>query len=245
MTWRFGSALILVAAALVLARAQGPGKPPAAADNSDVELVERLLIARRDYQKTLETLRAHYLKTGDLERAKWAEEELVSYHRILKHAYNLQLDVPPSALKPSVNIPEANKLYTQALKYKGHGWGNDYIDNQRRAEILLQQLLTQYPQSNKIADAAYQLGDIYESKAYRQYRRAAKYFERCFQWNPTTQFDARMRAARLYDRQLQERARAIDLYREVTTHETDSKRIAEAQKRLADLSGSRIQANGQ
>jgi hypothetical protein len=46
-----------------------------------------------------------------------------------------------------------------------------------------------------------------------------------------------MRAARLYDRELQERTRAIQLYREVTTHEVDQKRIAEAQKRLADLGG--------
>lgn len=244
MLWRISSALILLAAALVFAHAQGPSKPPAGGDPSDVELVERLIIARRDYQKTLETLRAHYLKVNDLERAKWAEEELVSYHRILKHAYKLDLVVPPPTLKPRVNIPEANKLYTQAMKYKDHGWGNDYIDNQRRAEILFQQILTQFPESTKISDVAYQLGDIYESKAYKQYRLAAAYFERCFQWNPTTHFDARTRAARLYDRHVQERAKAIDLYRQVTEHETDAKRITEAKKRLADLSGSRIQTTG-
>jgi hypothetical protein len=102
--------------------------------------------------------------------------------------------------------------------------------------LLLQQLLTLYPQSDKIGDAAYQLGDIYESKAYKQYRRAALYFERCFQWNPTTQFDARMRAARIYDRQLMDRNRSVEIYREITTHETDPSRIAEATKRLAELS---------
>src|SRR5262249_22717630 len=106
-----------------------------------------------------------------------------------------------------------------------------------RSEILLQQLLTHYPQSDKIDDAAYQLGDIYESKAYKQYPRAAQYYERCFQWNPNTQFDARLRAARLYDKQLNERSHAIELYRDVTTHETDQKRIAEATKRLHDLTG--------
>ncbi|MBM4070750.1 MAG: hypothetical protein FJ271_17615 [Planctomycetes bacterium] len=241
MLWRICSALILLAAAMVIAQAQGPSKPPGSGDASDVELVERLIIARRDYQKSLETLRAHYLKTGDLERAKWAEEELVSYHRILKHAYKLDLAVPPPTLKPRVNIPEANKLYIQAMQYKDHGWGNDYIDNQRRAEILFQQILTQYPESTVISDVAYQLGDLYESKAYKLYRLAAAYFERCFQWSPTTQFDARTRAARLYDRQLQERGKAIELYRQVTEHEIEPKRITEAKKRLADLSGSRIQ----
>src|SRR2546423_15637725 len=115
--------------------------------------------------------------------------------------------------KTAYNISEANELYRRAMTFKDKGWGVDYIDNQRRAELLLQQLLTSYPQSDKIADTAYQLGDIYESKAYHQYRRAAQYFERCFQWNQTTQHDARLRAARLYDTQLMERHRAIDLSR--------------------------------
>jgi len=84
-----------------------------------------------------------------------------------------------------------------------------------RAEILLQQLLTNYPESDKIGDTAYQLGDLYESKAYKQYRRAAYYYERSFQWNPTTQLDARMKAARLYDHQLVDRKRAAELYQEV------------------------------
>ena len=97
---------------------------------------------------------------------------------------------------------------------------------------LLQQLLTNYPQSDKIGDAAYQLGDLYEGRAYKQYRRAAQYFERDFQWNPNTRDDSRLRAARLYDRQLMERSRAIELYRDVTTHETDPRRMQEAQKRV-------------
>jgi hypothetical protein len=125
------------------------------------------------------------------------------------------------------------------MGYKNRGWGNDYLFNQRRAELLFQQILTQYPQSDKIGDAAYQLGDIYESKAYRQYRRAAQYYERCFQWHGHTHFDARLRAARLYDKQLLDRGRAIELYKDVTNHETDPKQIQEAEKRLTELSGSR------
>ena len=64
-------------------------------------------------------------------------------------------------------------------------------------------------------------------------------FERCFQWNPKTTSDARMRAARIYDKHLSDRVRAVEIYREITTHETDAKRIAEAQKRLQELSGTR------
>ena len=202
-------------------------------------LVERLLAARREYQETLETLRGHYIAIGDLERARFAEEELLQFHRISRYAYSLTHDIPPQSLQALHNIPEANNLYRQALTYKDKGvWGNDYVDNQRRAELLFQQILTKHPQSDKISDAAYQLGDIYESKAYKQNARAAQYFERCFQWNTKTQLDARMRAARLYEK-LNERARAKELYQEIVTHEVDPKRLEEAQRRLADLGGAK------
>jgi hypothetical protein len=218
-------------------RAQTP--PPNPGRPSDIELVEKLHIARRDYQKALETLRTHYIQAGDLERVKWAEEELLQWHRIPKQPFRLELDVPPPTLNGLSNVPEANKLFTRAMQHKDKGWGNDLIDNQRRAEILFQELLTRYPQCDKISDAAYMLGDIYENKPYKQYRRAAQYYERCVQWNPRTQHEARIRAARIYDRHLSERPRAIELYREVTSHETDQRRIQEATKRLSELSGTR------
>lgn len=216
-----------------------PAKTAGKATGSDVELVERVMSARREYQMTLEALRAHYISTGDIERARWAEQELLQYHRISRQAYRLELDVPPPTLQANYNVPEANDLYRRAMNFKDKGFGTDYTDNQRRAEILLQSLLTNYPQSDKISDAAYQLGDIYESKAYKQYGRAAQYFERCFQWNPKTQFDARLRAARLYDRSLNERVRAVEIYKEITNRETDPKRMEEAQRRVQELSSRR------
>jgi hypothetical protein len=215
--------------------AGGKPAPPA----SDLELVERLLAARREYQVALEKLRAHYVTIGDVDRTTWAQEELLQYHRIAKQAFRLELDVPPPTLKAEYHIPDATELYRRAMTYKDHGWGTDYIDNQRRAELLFHQLLTNYPQSDKISDTAYQLGDLYESKAYKQLKRAAQYFERCVQWNPTTLWDARLRAARLYDKYLSDRARAIELYTDVTNRETDPKRLQEAAKRLEELKSTR------
>ncbi len=217
-----------------------PAAAPLPVRNSDLDLVEKLIVARREYQKTLEQLRVYYLTAGDLEKARWAEDELRHFHRAPQQAYRLELDVPPPNLQGTSNIPEANKLFTWALSFKDKGWANnDYLDNQRRAELLLQELLSKYPNSDKISDAAYYLGDIYESRAYRQSRRAAAYFERCYQWNPRTQHDARIRAARIYDRSLNDRAKALELYREVTTHEIDARRIQEANKRLQELSSTR------
>jgi len=233
--------------------AQSPGKPladqkktPAAADPlpppaaSDVELVERLLAARKEYENSLKALHEHYVRVGDKQRMQWSEKELMSYHLLWKPSYNLDVkDVPPPGLEAKVNVREANELFRSAMEYKGRGLGDDYVLNQRRAEILLREILEKYPNSDKIADVAYQLGDIYESRAFRQYDRAAKYFERSFQWVKGSRTDARLRAAVLYDKQLNERAKAIELYREEVAHDTDADRIKQAERRLGELTGNK------
>ncbi len=234
----FKTVLVLFAVALAAGVPHAQTQPAAGKPN-DLELVQKLIGIRRDYQKTLEQLRVHYYNAQDLERMRWAEEELRHFHRIPKHAFILDLDVPPQNLNGNQNIPEANKLFMWAMQYKDKGWGNDYTDNQRRAELIFQEILTKYPQSNKIDEVAFMLGDIYESKAYKQYYRAAEYYMRCVQWNIKTQSEARIRAARIYDKQLNNRAKAIQMYREVTSHETNAQRTQEAQKRLAELSGSK------
>ena len=168
-----------------------------------------------------------------------AEEELKNYHRFPKHAYRLDVDVPVPTLQAKHNIPEANELFREAMKYKDKGSGTEYTLNQRRAEILLQEILVKHPTSDKIADVAYQLGDLYEGKAYKQYERAAEYFQRAFQWRKGTRTDARMRAAVIYDKLLSERGKAVEMYREEVAHDTDPARIAAAEKRLAELLGAR------
>jgi tetratricopeptide (TPR) repeat protein len=210
--------------------------PPAAA--TDVHHVERVLATRKEYENSLKAIYEHYAKVGDKQRLQWAERELMAYHMLWKPSYNLDVkDVPPPTLEARVNVKDANELYRSAMEYKGTGFGDDYVLNMRRAELLLREILEKYPNSDKIGDVAYQLGDIYEGRAYKQYDRAAKYFERSTQWVKGTRTDARLRAATLYDRQLNERAKAIDLYRAVVDHDTNPERIKQAEKRLAELTG--------
>jgi TolA-binding protein len=214
------------------------GTPPPAA--SDVELVERVIASRKEYENNLKTLYDHYHRTGDKQRSQWIERELMGYHLMWKPSYNLDVkDVPPPSLEAKVNVREANELFRAAMEYKGKGFGDDYVLNQRRAEIYLREILEKYPNSDKIADVAYQLGDIYESRAFKQYDRSARYFERSFQWVKGSRTDARLRAATLYDRQLNERGRAIELYREEIAHDTDADRIRQAERRLGELTGNR------
>jgi hypothetical protein len=206
--------------------------------SGEVELIETLIKARKDYWVALDKLRQHYVATNDIEKAKWVEEELKSYHRIMKYSYRLDVkDVPPPTLVPKQNLTEANNLFRRAVDYKSKGTGDELVDNQRRAEILLQAILEKYPESDKIAEAAYHLGDLYEHyKPRPQYERAAAYFERSFQWNKASATDARLRAAKLYDHELKMLDKAKELYRSVMNHDTNPARVEEAEQRLKELS---------
>jgi TolA-binding protein len=224
-------------AAVTLGLAVAALAQPRPAFNAAVEIaaVKRLISARREYQLALEQLRTYYEASGDSENLRWAEDELKQFHRVTKPAYVIDLDIAGPGLRPDQNVPAANEVYRRAMQFKDKGFGTELTDNRIRAELLLQQVLGQYPTSNKCPDAAYQLGDIYESKKPPQHRRAVVYFERCVQWNPTTSFDARLRIARVYDRHLNDKARAAEWYRAVLTYETEERRRQEAQRRLGEL----------
>lgn len=232
--------------------AQSPSKPlsepkkaatstaadAAPANTSDVELVERALAARKEYDASLRKLYEHYAKIGDKRRTQWVEQEIHGYHLLFKPSYNLDVqDVPPPSLEAKVNVRDANDLFRQAMEFKGRGFGDDYILNQRRTEMLLREILEKYPNCDKIADVAYQLAELYESKAYRQLDRAARYYERSFQWKKGSTTDARLKAAILYDKSLNERSKALELYRDVIAHDTDPERLKQAERRLGELTG--------
>jgi len=228
-------ALPLFALAVAHLMAADP-PPPAPASATDTAQVERVQAARKEYQAALIALYTQYEKTGDRLRAQWVEEELKTFHLMSKPSYRLDLhDVPPASLEAKANIKAANDLYIEAMRYKDKGASTEYTLNQRRAEILLREILNKYPTSDKIADVAYQLGELYEGRAYKQYERAAVFYQRAYQWRKGTITDARLRAAVVYDKLLNERGKAVEMYREEIAHDTDPARIRAAEKRLNDL----------
>jgi hypothetical protein len=217
---------------------QDPKKP--AKPYEDADKISRLVAARREYQQSLIELYRYYEKNGDRERARWAEEELRGFHLANKMSFRVDVsDVPQEPLEAKVNDEVANELYKEAMKYKERGTGTEYILNQRRAEILLQEILQKHKTSDKIADVAYQLGELYEGRAFKQYERAAAYFEKVALWKKGSRTDARLRAAYLYDKVLNERSKAIELYRDEIKNDTDSERIKFAEARLAELTSGR------
>ncbi|MFO0968362.1 MAG: hypothetical protein U0793_22635 [Gemmataceae bacterium] len=121
---------------LLTARAQPPSSGKTEKGSNDLEVVELLVARDATYRRLWRTFACTTSRRGTSE-AKWAEEELRQWHRISKQAFRLDLDDAAADLPGNVNVPEANALYMRAVGYKDKGWGTDYIDNQRPAEILL------------------------------------------------------------------------------------------------------------
>ncbi|QDU60843.1 hypothetical protein Pan216_16950 [Planctomycetes bacterium Pan216] len=217
------------------------GQLVASDDHPDQEqsLVQRVHEARDAYQASLERLRAYYVQTQDSEAQRWVEQELTAYHMILKTPYILNLDLPSRDLRPDSSIINANQIFRQALDWLNKSSFTEREANYKRAELLLQRLVHDYPRSDKLDEACYYLGQIYSSKYFQQYRRAAAYYERVFHYEPNTNLDARNRAAFLYENYIADRRRAVELYQEVLRREVDPEKTREANKRLSALLNNR------
>ncbi|MGL6075229.1 MAG: tetratricopeptide repeat protein [Fimbriiglobus sp.] len=219
---------------------KAPPAKPVSTNDGEEKSIQRVVTAREEYQKSLIALYDHYSKANDREHARWVEDELRSYHVAWKPSYSLELQDPlPENPSVSKNDPEANELFKTAMIYKGKKDSTEFVLNQRRSEILLQDILRKSPESDKLADVAYELADLYEGKAYKQYERAARYYEHAAKWRKGTRSDALIRAARLHDRVLNDRKKAIELYRKEIQSDTDVTRVKEAEKRLAELTSTR------
>src|SRR6478752_708327 len=118
----FGAGLLFVGSAAADAPPEKKAKASAGGATSDVEVVERVIAARKEYEASLRAVRDHYEKAGDKQRLQWTEQELMGFHLLFKPSYNLDVkDVPPPWLEAKVNVREANELFKQAMEFKGKG----------------------------------------------------------------------------------------------------------------------------
>ena len=123
------------------------------------------------------------------------------------------------------------------MTYKDKGWGTDYIDNQRRAELLLQRTAVRLS-AERQDRATPPTSSATSTRARPTSSTTAP---------PTTSSAASSgtprrsttpaSGRRLSTTNSSASAHAIEIYRDITNHETDPKRIEEATKRLAELSG--------
>ena len=111
------------------------------------------------------------------------------------------------------SIEDADILYNEGVRLYRQAGGFLIITNEaklRQSLGVFNQVIQQYPSSDKIDDAAYRAALIYEHL--KNYELAAVYYQRTFQWNETTPYPARFRAAKVMDQKLRMRREALVLY---------------------------------
>ena len=216
-----------------------PSTSPLVVTSTDeIDLVEQVASHRRAYRQSLVLLSQHYEVAGNTRKLNWAKEELRALDRMPQYRYIIDAEVLPPTLRATEIIPAANELYVDAIETKRRAEPIGILKDEELLRLALDkfnQLIRQYPTSDKIDDAAYRMGDIYEY--FKDYEIAALCYERAFQWNPDTPYPARFKAAQILDQRLHRRSEALELYREAVLREADqSEWIGFGQRRIQELS---------
>lgn len=212
-----------------------------AAAEQEVDLVELVIVARRQYRQSLKNLLDFYQGLGDPVKIQWAEQELADARNIQEFLYLFEAEVAGEWLRPTDSIPDADALYTRALarmREGGHGVVLLYREGiMLDALEMFQRLIRVYPTSDKIDEAAFYLGEIHKEYMKDQEDIAARWYERAWTWNPNITLPARFQAAVITDYRMHNRARALELYHAVLKHETfDASNVRFATQRIEQLS---------
>jgi tetratricopeptide (TPR) repeat protein len=211
------------------------------ADRTEVDLVEDMMIHRAMYARYLRVLVNYYVEHGLEYKANWARNELYDLARVKPYRYVLDAEVPIVELRPAESISDADKLYEEGLalmKKGGHGVPVFY--NQETMKLALskfKQLVDNYPNSDKIDDAAFYIAEIH--KEYFEEKDnvlALQWYQRAVDWNPDLPHPARFQMAVVYDYRLKDHEKALEMYQAVLDHEQFNKsNVVWAKARINDL----------
>ncbi|MCH8149982.1 MAG: hypothetical protein IH987_18725, partial [Planctomycetes bacterium] len=210
------------------------------ADTQEVDLVEQLVMHRLAYRRTLANLRAYYEQHGYSHKELWASYEMDGLVSVKMFRYLMDAEIPSEDLRAQSSIPDADGLYEKGLalmRQGGHGVPVLYRqDKMVEAAKVFRTLIEDYPQSDKIDDAAFMCGEIHKEYLPGQERIAVRWYERAWTWNPQTPHAARFQAAVVYDYRLHDRDRALELYQAVLKDEVgDKSNVRFATRRIHEL----------
>ncbi|MHC4063358.1 MAG: tetratricopeptide repeat protein [Planctomycetota bacterium] len=197
------------------------------ADAREVDLVEDVLMHRAMYHRHLRLLHDYYRDRGHEQKRLWADTELEAVQRIQPFKYLLSAQIPAPDLRPVDSIAEADAMYQRAstlMNEGGHGLPGLYREDlMLQALSLFVEMIHKFPSSDKIDDAAFFCGEIHKEYLKDQEPIAVRWYERAYTWDPDTPHSARFQAAVTYDYRLHDRARALELYRQVIDQENRNK----------------------
>lgn len=207
---------------------------------TEIAIVEQVAQKRLAYYRELQKLESFYKQSGNQLKIEWAQRELAGQDAAPRYRYILQAEVAGNSLKATDSVPKADMLYNDAMElYKNSNiiFPVPIFVSKKKMQLALNkcnQLIKEYPASDKIDDAAYLAGEIHEF--FRDYSIALLYYKRAVQWNPYTPHPACYKAARILDYKLFDRAEALKLYRESLDKETSYHNYSEIIKqRISEL----------
>jgi tetratricopeptide (TPR) repeat protein len=203
-----------------------PMKTVSVVDASEADIIEHMATNRLAYRQYLESLVMYYKKTGDNMKLKWAENELKRLNKMPQYNYIIEASVAGPNLKAKDSDNAANYLYDEAYRIEKAARGLEFVlivdENLLRVALdKYNQVIKRYPTCDKIDDAAYRAGGIYEH--FKDYTIALLYYQRTYQWDPATIHPARFKAAYILDQYLHRRAEALPLYQYALGNEKLSK----------------------
>jgi TolA-binding protein len=214
---------------------------------SEADLVEDIALNRQEYRQGLSILKDYYARTGNSRKYEWASRELKAMDSMVQYNY-LGDVIPGPELKARMAIAAADSLFLEANRIQRDAgplpwsWKVEipYIKDPDQLRLALdkyRQLIKNYPQSDKIDDAAFWCGTIHEH--FKDYSIALTYFQRAYQWDSSTPHPARFKAAYILDKKLGQKEEALDLYQEALN--VEGTRFLEwsdfAEKRIQELTG--------
>jgi tetratricopeptide (TPR) repeat protein len=208
--------------------------------NAEVQLVEQMGRYRASYQENLELMLEFYNRQGNQLKAKWVTEELENLRLGPRYSYLVVAEVAGPDLRASRMIIEADMLYDEgmSLMKSGRGTiGKFMVDKKKMYSAIekFNELITLYPDSDKIDDAAFQVGYIYNHYL-NEKTTALMYYQRVWQWDPQTLLPARFAVAKIYDEYFHNLTKAVEYYEKAINLESSyTKNVVYAQNRIAKI----------
>ncbi|MDO8302473.1 MAG: hypothetical protein Q7T18_04440 [Sedimentisphaerales bacterium] len=192
-----------------------PAAQSGTAPTSERDILEQLAINRQSYIESLQQLINYYTTSGNEMKLKWAKKELANVMASPQYSYVVEAQVAGADLQAVASIPQADQLYADAVAVEKKAYLGPIVVDERMLRLAIEkynQVIRQYPTSDKIADAAFRAGDAYQH--FKEYPIAAVYYERAAQWNKNIKSPARFRAAYINDQFLHDRQKALMLYQD-------------------------------
>lgn len=207
--------------------------------DTEKELVENMARYRQGYKQHLKLMKDFYSQQGNHLKAVWVADELDSLMEVPQRSYLVIAEIASPNLRASQAIVDADVLYRDGMKLfkKARGKLGIFVNKKKMlmAKDKFNQLITSYPTSDKIDDAAFQIAEIYNIFL-KDHQTAMLYYQRTWQWDNQTPWPARFAVAKIYDEKLHDLVKAVEYYEMAIKLEIAyQKKIVYARSRIKEI----------